>query len=377
MLVPISSEERHHPLREEVRQFLHDEGAASTAGETSVRRAASPEFSRRLGERGWIGMSFPEAYGGHDRTPLERFAVIEELLAAGAPVSAHWVADRQTGSTILLFGTEEQRRQFLPAIAAGTCFFSLGMSEPDAGSDLASVRSRAEKVEGGWLLNGTKIWTSGAQRNDFFVVLCRTSQAEDRHDGLGQLIVDLRAPGVTVNPIEMLDGSKEFNEVVLEDVFVPDEMTLGEPGMGWQQVTSELAFERAGPDRYMSSYGLLALFLSEWVDADAVEPPVAEAAGELIAKLWILREMSMAIAQTVGSGAIPAVEAALVKDLGTNYEREVVDVIRTAVDLEVDVASDSPFERALADSILLSPSYTIRGGTTEVLRSVIAKKLRP
>jgi alkylation response protein AidB-like acyl-CoA dehydrogenase len=377
VLVPVSREERHHELREEVRQFLEEELAGSAGDDGSIRRAASPEFSKRLGERGWIGMSFPRAYGGHDRTALERFAVIEELLAVGAPVGAHWVADRQTGSTILLFGTEEQRQQFLPGISAGTCFFSLGMSEPDAGSDLASVRTRAERVEGGWLLNGTKIWTSGAQRSDYFVVLCRTGQAEDRHDGLSQLIVDLHSPGVTVNPIEMLDGSKDFNEVVLDNVFVPEEMTLGEPGMGWHQVTSELAFERAGPDRYMSSYGLLERFLCDWVDPTDVEAPVAQAVGELVATLWILREMSMAIAQTVGTGVIPAVEAALVKDLGTNYEREVVEVVRTAVDDEIDVSSDSAFERALAESILLSPSYTIRGGTTEVLRSVVAKKLRP
>ena len=379
MLEPVAIEERLDPARREVRAFIADLRAAGSISEDDggALRGASPEFSRTVAARGWIGMTFPSAYGGHDRTALERFSVIEEMLAAGAPIGAHWSADRQTGPTILLFGTEEQRQRFLPAIAAGECYFSLGMSEPDAGSDLASVRTRAERADGGWLVTGTKIWTSGAHRSDFFAVLCRTSQAEDRHNGLSQLIVDLRSPGVTINPIEMLDGSSEFNEVVMEDVFVPDSMVLGEIGRGWQQVTSELAFERASPDRYMSSYRLFEVFLREWVEEHELEPSAVEAIGRITAKYWLIRELSMAVAKTMDTGQAPAVEAALVKDLGTNFEREVVDTVRTIVDAEIDLESDSAFEQILAQSILLSPSYTIRGGTTEVLRSVIAKKLRP
>ena len=155
------------------------------------------------------------------------------------------------------------------------------MSEPDAGSDLASVRTRAVPVDGGWSVTGTKIWTSGAHRSSYFVVLCRTSPAEDRHNGLSQLIVDLRSPGITINPIEMLDGTSEFNEVVLEEVFVPDDMVLGEIGRGWQQVTSELAFERASPDRYMSSYRLFEVFLREWVGNRRLEPSAVEAIGRV------------------------------------------------------------------------------------------------
>lgn len=184
-------------LRAEVREFL----AAERARGTVLGRADSwftgwdSAFTRRLAERGWIGMALPKRYGGHDRGALDRYVVIEELLAAGAPVSAHWVADRQAGPSILRNGTEAQKQRFLPAIGAGRCFFSIGMSEEHAGSDLAAVRTRAERIPGGWRLTGTKRWTGGAHVNDYAIVLARTdSEATDRHAGLSQFIVDLRAP---------------------------------------------------------------------------------------------------------------------------------------------------------------------------------------
>jgi acyl-CoA dehydrogenase len=244
--LPGSAEE----LRAEVREFLSCE---ITAGAFSPRCDSwfgeySPEFSRKLGERGWLGMTWPKRYGGHERSALERFVVTEELLAAGAPVASHWIADRQSGPSILRHGTEEQKKRFLPAIARGECFFSIGMSEPESGSDLASVRTGAERVGGGWRVNGTKIWTGGAHRSHHVIVLCRTSPPEerDRHAGLSQLILDFSAPGMTVTPIRLLTGEHVFNEVIMEDVEVPDGMVLGNIGDGWRQVTSELAFERTG-----------------------------------------------------------------------------------------------------------------------------------
>ncbi len=223
------------------------------------------EFSRRVGAQGWIGMTIPESYGGHGRSVLERYLVTEELLAAGAPVAAHWVADRQIAPSLLRFGSEEQKHSYLPRIARGECFFGLGMSEPDAGSDLAGIRTLARRVEGGWSINGTKLWTSGAHRAHGLVVLVRTSPAENgnRHAGLSQLIVDLPSPGVTIRPILMLSGEHHFNEVVFEDTFVPDLQVLGAVGSGWSQVTSELAFERSGPERWLSTFPLLTAYLDK------------------------------------------------------------------------------------------------------------------
>lgn len=362
-------------LRAEVRSFLAEELPPDHEPGLGMSAGHSPGFSARLAERGWVGMSLPVEYGGHGRSAVERFVVIEELLAAGAPTAAHWVSDRQTGPTILAYGTEAQRRRFLPPIAAGTCWFSLGMSEPDSGSDLASVRTNATRVDGGWSLNGTKVWTSGAHLNHYFVVLCRSSPlGDDRHSGLSQLIVDLSADGVTVNPIPFLDGTHHFNEVVLDDVFVPDDMVLGEVGMGWHQVTSELAYERAGPDRYLSTWQILAQFVRACVGPESSDH-VAEAVGRLTARFWAIRQMSLSVAAALDAGQAPAIEAALVKDIGTTFEQEVIEVIRGLVDLEPAPGSPSLFERLLAAAILTGPSFTLRGGTTEVLRTVAAKGL--
>jgi alkylation response protein AidB-like acyl-CoA dehydrogenase len=379
---PVTLSSAEQELRAEVRAFLAAElPRGSYRPGLGMNAVHSPEFSRKLARRGWVGMAIPPEYGGGGRSPVDRFIVAEELLAAGAPVAAHWTADRQTAPTILAFGTEAQRRRFLPAIARAECFFSIGMSEPDAGSDLASVRAAATPAEGGFVLNGTKIWTSGAHRNDYFCVLCRTSPPDsDRHQGLSQLIVSLRAPGVEVTPIPFLDGSHHFNQVALHDVFVPGDLVLGEVGQGWQQVTSELSYERSGPDRFLSTYQLLETCLAErgWEgpESSAAPAPVCEAVGGLAARYWALRQVSLSVARALERGQAPAVESAMVKDLGTTFEQEVVAVLQDLVDSDPDPGSPSLFESLLAQATLVAPSYTIRGGTTEVLRSVVARSLR-
>lgn len=367
--------ERAEALRLEVRAFLADELAA---GRFTPRADAwlagwDESFSRRLGERGWLGMTLPAEYGGHGRSPLERFAVTEELLAASAPVAAHWIADRQSAPSILRFGTEEMKQAFLPGIARGEVYFGIGMSEPDSGSDLASVRTRGVPAEGGWRLSGTKVWTSGAHHAHAFIVLARTSPLDTahRHAGLSQFVVALDSPGVTIHPIRLLSGEHHFNEVVLEEVFVPDGRVLGEIGDGWRQVTSELAFERSGPERFLSTYPLLALLC----DAVAVRTggSGARELGSLVARLATLREMSLDVATGLTTGRAVDVQAALVKDLGTTFEGEVVDVARTLLDDEPDLGAEAGLPRILAQAILHTPGFTIRGGTSEILRGVIAR----
>ena len=372
---PVTLTAEEEALRVEVRAFLADELPRGTYRPgLGMGAAHSPEFSRKMAARGWVGMAIPPEYGGAGRSPVDRFIVVEELLAAGAPVGAHWVADRQTAPTIMAFGTEQQRRRFLPAIAAGTCWFSIGMSEPDSGSDLASVRTAATQVEGGWSLSGTKIWTSGAHLNHFFTVLCRSSPlGDDRHHGLSQMIVDLSSPGIKINPIRFLDGSHHFNEVVLDDVFVPDDMVLGAIGMGWQQVTSELSVERSGPDRFLSAWQLLETYVAE---RGAEAEDAAEQLGGLVARAWSIRQLSLSVARALQEGRSPAVEAAMVKDLGTTFEQEVVATMQALVEDDPDPGASSLFEALLAQSVVTAPSYTIRGGTTEVLRSVAARSLR-
>src|SRR5215471_1066220 len=364
-------------LQEEVREFLATELPRGTFRPgLGMGADRDPAFSRKLAGRGWVGMALPRRYGGGDRTAVERFVVVEELLRWGAPVGHHWVADRQTGPVINRFGTEAQKERFLPPICAGQLSFSIGMSEPDSGSDLASLKTRATRVEGGWLLNGTKVWTSGAHVNDWFIVLARTSDEADRHEGLSQLLVDLRSSGLRVNPIPFLDGTTHFNEVLLTEVFVPDELVLGEVGMGWAQNTSELAYERGGPDRWLSTYLVLEHFLRERAGCDG-DGRVAMLLGEATAQWWALRRLSLSVARMIDRGVAPAVESSLVKEMGTRFEQDVLERVLQLVDLEPSTASASLFERLLARAILTAPSFTIRGGTNEILRSVAARGLRP
>lgn len=363
-------------LRAEVRAFLQEERAA---GRFSPRADAwlagwDEDFSRRLAERGWLGMTLPVAYGGHGRSTLERFAVTEELLAAGAPVAAHWIADRQIGPSLLRYGTEAQRQRYLPGIARGECFFGIGMSEPDSGSDLASVRTRGTRTEGGWLVSGTKVWTSGAHRAHAFFVLARTAPLEpggDRHAGLSQFVVPLSSAGVTVRPIALLTGEHHFNQVLLEDVFVPDDMVLGAIGDGWHQVTSELAFERSGPERFLSTYPLLSALVGAL--ADRTDGRGRRELGALLARLYALREMSLQIAAALAGGVAQEVPAALVKDLGTRFEGEVVEAARLLLDVEPDPGSPEQLPRLLAQAVLHAPGFTVRGGTNEILRGLVAR----
>jgi alkylation response protein AidB-like acyl-CoA dehydrogenase len=369
-------------LRKEVRAFLREEVNAGRIKAHLGHTEYDKEFTRKVAARGWIGMTWPKRYGGHERSYLERFVVTEELLAVAAPCAAHWFGDRQTGPSLLRYGTEAQREKYLPAIARGEMTFALGMSEPDAGSDLAAVRTRAERVDGGWRVTGQKVWTSWAHKADAFFVLCRTGADEgDRHNGLSQLIVELNSPGVLVRPINFMNGHHQFNQIYLENVFVPDDMVVGEVGQGWKQVTSELAFERSGPERYMTTF---PLFIELVRRLRGVEDPRAEeAVGKLTARLWTLRRMSLAIAVTLDPGSSPAgaphadlaTEAALVKDMGTFYEREIIEAARLLADVEPTLDAENDFERYLAETIICAPVATIRGGTTQVLRNIIARRL--
>jgi alkylation response protein AidB-like acyl-CoA dehydrogenase len=360
-------------LRGQVRQFLADELAA---GHYSPRCDCwlvgfDEAFSLRLGQRGWIGTTFPKEYGGAGADPLTRFVIAEELLAAGAPVAAHWIADRQSGPSILRFGTEVQRQRYLPGITSGELYFAIGMSEPDSGSDLASVRTRAERVDGGWVVNGTKVWTSHAHHAHHMLTLVRTSPLDPsrRHAGLSQFLVDLASPGVSCNRIDLISGAHHFNEVVLSEVFVSDEQVLGVVGAGWSQVTHELAYERSGPERILSTYPLL-----EAARAELTNDPVGRRLlGRLTAELWTLRAMSMAVAVELAAGRTPNVEAATVKDLGTQFECNLVHAVAEVLNIEPDPTHPGTLPHLLAEALQQAPGFTLRGGTNEVLRGVVAK----
>lgn len=359
-------------LRGEVRAFLDEqrEAGAFVPAVDCWMSAPEPRFSALLGERGWIGMTIPTEYGGRGRGPIDRFVVTEELLAAGAPVAAHWIADRQMAPTILRNGTEQQRHRYLPGIAAGTHFFSIGMSEPDAGSDLAAVSMAATEHADGWRLSGTKVWTTGAHYAHSMIVLARTDPAAGgRQSGLSQFIVDLPTLGVQISPIHTIDGEHHFNEVFFDDALIPAEALLGVRGNGWQQVMDELAFERSGPERFLST----APLLRRWAGTG---PAGSEREfGRLAARVWALRQMSVSVAAGLATAGEAdsghrEVQAAMVKDLGSQLEGEITDTVRRFTD-----HTDPGLATMLDAAIATTPVFTLRGGTNEILRSIVARGL--
>lgn len=332
------------------------------------------DFSQKLGEAGFLGLTLPKAYGGHERGPFARFVVVEELLSAGAPVAAHWIADRQSAPLILNFGTEAQRQFYIPRICRGEIFFCIGMSEPDSGSDLASVRTRAERTEQGWRVNGQKIWTTNAMHSDYMIALLRTSgSSEDRHQGLSQLIIDLKAPGVTVRPIADLAGDSHFAEVFFDNVDLPADALIGAEGDGWRQVTAELAFERSGPERIYSSVVLLDAWVDHLAQVGRDDSATLDLLGGFTARLATLRAMSIACTARLAAGDSPVVEASLVKDLGTSFEQELPIAIGADLAAWPDEAVSVDLYRTLNYVTHLAPSFSLRGGTREILRGIVAR----
>lgn len=337
--------------------------------------AFDARFSRRLAARGWVGVTLPRRHGGAELDAFCRFVLAEELLAVGAPVGAHWIGDRQSGPLIQRFGSEAQQLKYLPGICRGEIFFGIGMSEPGAGSDLASVSTRATRTQSGWRLNGRKIWTTNGHRCDYIIALVRTSGGPaDRHAGLSQLVIDLRLPGITIRPIVDLTGDAHFSEIFFDDVLLGDDALIGQEGDGWKQVTAELAFERSGPERLYSSIVLLDAWL-RFLRDDPQADRHLESVGRLAAHLATLRQMSIAVTAMLANGGSPVIPAALVKDLGTGFEQTVPAVVEAAIAANPDRPCPPELLRTVAYLSQIAPTFSLRGGTREVLRGLIARAL--
>jgi acyl-CoA dehydrogenase len=361
-------------LRTAIREFLradrHDFGWQPTVD--SWLASWDEGFSARLGDAGFLGLTIPVQYSGQGVGHLHRYVVTEELLAQGAPVAAHWIADRQVAPALLAFGDEEQRNRLLPRIAAGRFFSAIGMSEHGAGSDLAAVQTKGVPCRGGWRLTGTKTWTSGAHRAHQIVVLARTTplDPQHRHAGFSQFLVPCDAAGMTISPIELMSGEHHFNEVILDDVFVPDADVLGEIGNGWHQVTAELSFERSGPERILSTAPLIAAAIRALASHSDSDDRTSAAVGDLMAQLISLRQLSISVARELADGGDAAQRAALVKDIGTRFEQDTIDAI---ADLLAYAPPDRQVRAMMVSGRLHKPLFTLRGGTNEVLRGVVAR----
>jgi len=366
-----------HGFRSEIRTFLNE----ALVGMPSHLKArswmgADEVFSRKLAARGWLGLTIPEQYGGSGKGFFSRFVLSEELLASGAPVASHWIADRQSGPLILKFGTEAQRNFYIPKICAGEAFFCIGMSEPNSGSDLASIRTRAQPNEKGWLLNGSKIWTTYAHHCQYMIALVRTSgETTDRQKGLSQVIIDLSLPGVTVRPIVDLAGDAHFSEVFFDNVQLGADALVGTEGQGWDQCNAELAFERSGPERIYSSVALLECWINLLREQPAHDNESTALLGSLLAEMAVLRALSLAVTQKLVEGESPAVDASVVKDYGTDFEQKIIRQIAAWLGAHPEVSVSSDMLSTLGYLEQMGVTFTLRGGTREILRGIIARGL--
>jgi Acyl-CoA dehydrogenase, middle domain len=272
---------------------------------------------------------------------------------------------------LLRYGTQAQREKYLPGMARGEVYACIGLSEPGAGSDLAAIRSSARLTHEGWRINGQKLWTSGAHHAHAMLALLRSEDGSERNAGLSQFLIDMDTPGITVRPIINMSGTHDFNEVFFDDVLVPEGALVGQRGGGWAQVTAELALERSGPERYLSSHALMTAL----IDAAGPEPEplLRNLIGELTAELWTLRNMSMSVAAKLASGEDPVVEAAIVKDLGNSFEQSLP--LRVQAVVACDPERDDDLARLLRSLLLSSHSFSLRGGTREIMRGMIARGL--
>lgn len=321
----------------------------------------SREFSRELGRRGWIGMTWPKEYGGGGRSVLERFVVTETLIEKGAPIAASWFADRQMGPTLIAYGTEEQKRQFLPGILAGETGWCIGMSEPDAGSDLASLKTRAVRDGDDYVINGQKIWTSFGESADYCYLICRTSTEGPKHAGISEIIVPMDSPGITVKPIQDMTTNRHFCEVWFEDVRVPATNLVGQEGGSFSQTMRQLEHERGGIDRLLSNH---ALYLEAKARADTTRPLVRQElarieTGYRIGRLLVLREVL---------GQAPRQFSAATKAFCTEHEQRVADFVAATFGAEATLWG------RVARGICYAPAYTIMGGTSTILRNILGER---
>jgi alkylation response protein AidB-like acyl-CoA dehydrogenase len=349
-------------LQAEAREVAASWRARAGVPEDSWLIGTSRAFSLELADRGWLGMTWPVAEGGHGRAAIERAVVFEALIAGGAPVATSWFADRQIGPTLLQFGSPEQRRRFLPDIVHGRSAWSIGMSEPDAGSDVAAIRTRATLDGSDWTIEGRKIWTSGAADADWCYVVARTDPDAPPHAGLSEFIVDLHAPGVEVSPITDMTGNRHFCEVTFDGVRVTSENLVGEPNGSFRQIMRQMEHERGGIDRLVSNRALYDDYLPR---ADRNDPVTRQRIAAIescyrIGRHLVLREIL---------GQAPKGFSAATKTFCTEFEQRVSDFCGHVA------GPDAMLWNRVSRSICYAPGYTIMGGTTQILRNILGERL--
>jgi len=372
-------------FRDEVRQWLAEnwlgERQAAHDRKPFKERGWDAEFSRLLGKKGWIGLGWPKEAGGQARSPSEQLAFIEEMRYVEAPTGFHNVGETIVGPSLIKYGTPEQKAEYLPAFLRGERSFGLGYSEPEAGSDLASLRTRAVRDGSDWVINGQKLWSTGGDKAEHVWLATRTDpDAKPKHAGISVFLVSLRSKGITIRPSMAMYG-KTFSAVFYDDVRVPAGALVGEVNNGWRVITDALAAERVMIGNLVAHLRRVFDKVTEHVKTaspggrrlkdDAV---IRDRLGGLAAEIEVARQFVLRNARVVESGRAPLYEAAMSKvfagELQERLSEAALDLLGSGALLSEDAATApiGELEQVLRHSIM----GVIGGGTAEIQRNVIA-----
>jgi alkylation response protein AidB-like acyl-CoA dehydrogenase len=349
-------------LREHARKIAEDAVVRYGRHNDAWMNGYSKEFSKELGSHGFIGMTWPTEFGGGGRPAIDRLIVGEEMIKAGAPIAASWFGDRQMGPTLMTYGTPEQQAKFLPGILSGADTWCIGMSEPNAGSDLASLKTAAVLDGDEWVINGQKIWTSFGAVADYCYLICRTSNDGPPHAGISEIVVPMNTPGIEAREIQDMTTNRHFCEVFFTDVRVPKENLVGAQGGAFKQTMRQLEHERGGIDRLVSNYALYKMALER---ADLSDPRMRQEVASLetgyrIGRILVIREVLR---------QAPAGFSAATKCFCTEHEQRVAQFVAKTFGLEATLWSD------VTAGLMYGPGYTIMGGTSNVMRNILGERV--
>lgn len=377
--------EEQEKFRKEIRDFLEDE-IRQGLWEPSIDAwimAYDPKFTKRVAARGWIGLTWPKEYGGQGRSFVDRLILTEEMLRYGAPAACHWFADRQIGGSILKYGTEEQKRELLPKIIRGEMYVGLGMSEPEAGCDLASLKTRAIKKDGYYVIEGQKTWTSGGSHMNYLYLLARTDPHVPKHRGLSEFIIPMDLPGITRRPLIDITENEAWNEVFFDDVRVPQECLIGQENNGWRQVMEQLAYERSGMERLMANYpvfeGIIKFVKETTRDGKPLsqDPVIRHQLAQLKIEFEVGRLFMYRVALVMDEGRSPEWEAAMSKAYATAFEQRLASIALEMLGLYGHLAPSSKWAKLNGmayHSYLSSKGYSLQAGSSEILKNILAQR---
>ena len=372
-------------LRQEVRDFLEEElrnGSFEPSCDAWIQ-GYSPEFTKKVAQKGWIGLSWPKEYGGQGRSHVDRFVLTEEMLRYGAPAACHWFADRQIAGSIIKYGTEEQKQELLPKILRGEAYVGLGMSEPQAGSDLASLQTRAVEDGDEYIIDGQKMWTSCAGFMNYIYLLARTDFEALKHRGISEFIIDTSLPGITITPTIDITDSEAWGEVFFDNVRIPKSCLIGEKNRGFYQVMNQLDYERAGLERLMGNYPLFDAIIQFTKETEQDGKPLSKDAlirqklAQLQIEFEVGRLLTYRVALAIDEDRIPNVEAAMAKVYSTAFEQHLANMATDILGLYGQLLAESKWVPILGmapHSYLGSKGYSLQAGTSEILRNIIASR---